>query len=88
MRNTEGVDHAARPDVSTGLWTSESGIPADPPTAPVSSGFARRRGWRSNLIPRMSPNMIPRMNPQWKPLCVQMILHLITIGDVYSGRFE
>jgi hypothetical protein len=31
------ADHAARPDVSLGLWTSESGIPADPPTAPVSS---------------------------------------------------
>lgn len=51
------------PDVSTGLWTSESGIPADPPAASLTSISAGRRGWSSNLIPRMNPIMIPRVNP-------------------------
>jgi hypothetical protein len=66
-------DHPARPDVSTGLWASESGIPADPPAAPVTSVFAGHRGWSSNLTPRMNPHMTPRMNHQRKPLFVQMI---------------
>ncbi|GAA5110772.1 hypothetical protein GCM10025762_19010 [Haloechinothrix salitolerans] len=66
----EGAGHPARPDVSTGLWTSESGIPADPPAASLTSISAGRRGWSSNLIPRMNPIMNPRMNPQRKPLCV------------------
>ncbi|MDQ3887333.1 MAG: hypothetical protein M3308_10095, partial [Actinomycetota bacterium] len=57
-------DHRARPDVSTGLWAGESGIPADPPVDPVSSGFAGLRGWFSNGIPRLIPNMIPRMHPR------------------------
>lgn len=38
--------------------------------APMTSVFAGRRRWSSNLIPRMNPIMIPRMNPQRKPLCV------------------
>jgi hypothetical protein len=58
------TDRTARPDVSTGLRSSESGIPADPPTPPVTRDFARQKGWSSNVIPRLIPNMIPRMNPQ------------------------
>lgn len=54
----------ARPDVSTALLPSESGIPADPPRSPLSSASADRKGRFSNLIPRMNPIMIPRMNPQ------------------------
>lgn len=56
--------------------------------ARMTSVFAGRRGWSSNLIPRMNPNLIPRMNPQRKQLCVQMILRLIAIGDIYSRPFE
>lgn len=37
---------------------------------PMTSVFAGRRGWSSNLIPRMNPIMIPRVNPQRKSLCV------------------
>ena len=76
------ADHTARPDVSTGLWTSESGIPADPLTVLVTCVFAGRRGWSSNVIPRMNPILIPRMNPQRKPPYVLMIFHLITDRDI------
>jgi hypothetical protein len=34
----------ARPDVFTGLWSSESGIPADPHTGPLTRVFAGGRG--------------------------------------------
>ncbi|ROP37311.1 hypothetical protein EDD40_2616 [Saccharothrix texasensis] len=40
------------------------------PAVPVASIFASRKGWFSNLIPRMNPHMTPRVNPQRKPLCV------------------
>jgi hypothetical protein len=71
------ADHAARPDVSLGLWTSESGIPSDPPTTSVTSGSAGCEGWPSNLTPRLNPKMIPRMNPQRKTLYLQMIFLLL-----------
>jgi hypothetical protein len=56
----------ARPDVFTGLWPSESGIPADPPTGPLTGVFAVWRGWCSNRIPNLIPNVIPCVNPQRK----------------------
>ena len=70
-RGSRRVDRAGsrppvRPDVFTGLWPSESGIPADPPAGPLTGVFADRRGWRSNRIPNLIPNVIPRMSPQRK----------------------
>ncbi|GLY71382.1 hypothetical protein Atai01_80010 [Amycolatopsis taiwanensis] len=77
---------AVRPDVSTGLWPGESGIPADPLTAPVSSGFASLRGWWSNVIPCVNPILIPCMNPQRHT--APKIAPEMTVGDNCSWLFE
>src|SRR3954451_19810393 len=69
----QAAGHTPAPDVSTGLWPSESGIPADPLAAPVSSDSRSRRGWSSNVTPRMNPIVIARMNPQWQSLSAQII---------------
>lgn len=59
--NADGTDpdHAGRPDVSTCLWASESGMPADPLTLGLCSGFVGWRGWRSNRYPGVIPKLIP-----------------------------
>lgn len=90
VRGTSGTDadHAARPDVSLGLWPSESGIPADPPPTPVSSSSAGCAGWPSNLIPLLIPKVIPRMNPQRKTLYVQMIFRFATRRAIYERGVE
>ena len=90
VRSTSGkdADHAARPDVSLGLWTSESGIPADPPATPVSSGSVGCAGWSSNLIPLLIPKVIPRMNPQRKTPYVQVIFRFATRRAIYERGVE
>jgi hypothetical protein len=75
-------DHAARPDVSPGLWTSESGIPADPVAVLMTSAFAAPQGWCFKLLPRVIPIMIPRMHPYRKLLCVLLTLQKTTFSSI------
>jgi hypothetical protein len=76
-------DRAARPDVSTGLWASESGIPADPLTLGLCSGFVGWKGWRSNRYPGMNPKLIPKLIPQKTSPYAQMITVTVTFSDIY-----
>lgn len=73
LRHRWGIDHPAWPDVTTSLVSSESGMPADPPVAGVSRGFAPRRGCSSNRIPLLIPKVTPCIHPRWTSLCLTMI---------------
>lgn len=60
------------------LWSSESGIPADPLAAGLSCGFTKCCGWCSNRYPLLIPQVIPRVHPQRKPLYTFMISGFVT----------